>query len=118
MATLEETKLAQITQALEQKFQAGLTLELTETLDLQDLSNVAAELGLSSFIGSIAFAGQTSSGSYSVQFNADGGSGYSSTWPQWAFEQAKSALLYGKKVWVLSNGNPFGMNLVQVLIFA
>lgn len=46
------------------------------------------------------------------------GSGYSSTWPLWAFELAKAALLYGKKVFIIANGDPFGSNLVQVLIFA
>jgi hypothetical protein len=42
--------------------------------------------------------------------------GYSSEWPQWAFELAKAALLTGKQVWVLANGDPFGSNLVTVLI--
>ena len=39
-------------------------------------------------------------------------------WPQWAFSLAKDALLANKRVWVGSNGDPFGSNLVFVLILA
>lgn len=44
--------------------------------------------------------------------------GYSSDCPQWAFELAQAALLAGKKVLLVANGNPFGSNLVTVLILS
>jgi hypothetical protein len=73
----------------------------------------AQALGLSSVVGTAAFVGRTASGEYSVQFNANN-SGYSSAWPVWAYEVAKSALENGKRLWVGSNGDPFGSNLVFV----
>lgn len=73
----------------------------------------AQALGLSSAIGTPAFVGRMASGEYSVQFNANN-SGYSSAWPVWAYEVAKSALENGKRLWVGSNGDPFGSNLVFV----
>ena len=66
-------------------------------------------------IGTIAFAGQNANGSFSVQYNVQNGGGFSA-WPQWAFSLAKDALLANKRVWVGSNGEPFGSNLVFVLI--
>jgi|LGVE01.1.fsa_nt_gb hypothetical protein len=117
MSRQEEAKLTELQERLDQEFAQVVTTELAEGPHLQQLSSTAISLGFDSYIGSIAFAGQRSSGSYSVQFNA-GNTGYSSAWPQWAFEQAKSALLYGKKLWVISNGKPFGSNLSSVLIMS
>lgn len=97
--------------------------EATESLEIpaQELAGVprtlveaAEEAALDTAIGTIAFAGQRSTGTYAVQFNQQGGNGYSSTWPEWAFELAKEALLHGKRVWVGSNGSPFGSNLTFV----
>jgi hypothetical protein len=85
----------------------------------QRLASAAAPLGISVYVGTIAFAGQDSSGNYQVQFNdTSSNTGYSSTWPQWAFELAKDALLAGKDVWVIANGNPFGFNLLDVFILS
>jgi hypothetical protein len=81
-----------------------------------ELIEAAAAAGFQATVGTIAFAGQYASGSYNVQYNNSDG-GFSSEWPQWAFELAKDALLGGKRVWVASNGDPFGFNLVFVLIF-
>jgi len=81
------------------------------------LVDAVVAAGFQSRVGTIAFAGQQANGSYQVQFN-EPGHGYSSTWPQWAFELAKAALLADKKVWVGSNGDPFGSNLVFVHILA
>jgi hypothetical protein len=81
---------------------------------LADASDAA---GLTSLIGNIVLAGQYASGSYWVQFNS-GSSGWASTWPAWAYEIARDALLYNKKVWVLSNGDPFGPNITSVLLYA
>jgi hypothetical protein len=98
---------------------ADLRTTSTDVLGVpHDIAEAAVRAGLQTVSGTIAFAGQYASGSYSVQFNAQDGSGYSSSWPQWAFALAKDALLGNKRVWVASNGDPFGSNLVFVLIFA
>ncbi|WP_433292060.1 hypothetical protein ACQP2F_27010 [Actinoplanes sp. CA-030573] len=82
------------------------------------LSRIAAENAITSNIGRIVLAGRTSANSTWVQFNIDNGGGYASTWPEWAFAIARDALLNDKKVWVLANGDPFGGNLVNVLLYA
>ena len=82
----------------------------------QEIATAVQAAGFQSLTGTIAFAGQNSNGSFSVQFNVQNGGGFSSAWPQWAFSLAKDALLADKRVWVGSNGDPFGSNLVFVLI--
>ena len=97
---------------------AEIKIAGAELADLpKQLTNIVAQAGFQATIGTIAFAGQYATGSYAVQYNDQNG-GFSSTWPQWAFELAKAALLGSKKVWVASNGDPFGTNLVFVLIMA
>jgi hypothetical protein len=79
----------------------------------------AAAMGFTAAIGTVAFAGRYATGDYAVQFNNQANNtGYSSVWPGWAYEVAKSALENGKKLFVGSNGDPFGSNLVYVLEFA
>lgn len=105
------------------KFQQAigeLTIQDPNPVRLQQrLTDAAASLGLFASVGTIAFAGQDSSGNYQVQFNdTRSNTGYSSAWPQWAFELAKDALLAGKDVWVIANEYPFGPNLLDVLILS
>jgi hypothetical protein len=105
------------------KFQRAigeLTIQDPNPVRLQQrLATAAAPLGISVYTGTIAFAGQDSSGIYQVQFNdTNSNTGYSSAWPQWAFELAKDALLAGKEVWVIANGDPFGTNLLDVFILS
>jgi hypothetical protein len=57
----------------------------------QQLADAVAQAGFEPSTGTIAAAGQHSGGD-SVEFNNQNG-GSSSTWPQWAFELAKAALL-------------------------
>jgi hypothetical protein len=83
----------------------------------QQLAEAVAQAGLDATTGTIAFAGQYASGDYAVQYNNQNG-GFSSAWPQWAFELAKAALLANKRVWVAANGDPFGFNLVFVLVLS
>ena len=83
----------------------------------QQLNDLAEAAGFQATTGTIAFAGRYASGDYAVQYNNSAG-GFSSAWPQWAFDLAKDALLGGKRVWVASNGDPFGSNLVFVLILS
>jgi hypothetical protein len=79
------------------------------------LAELVAQAGFQATTGTIAFAGRYASGDFAVQYNDQNG-GFSSAWPAWAFELAKDALLGGKRVWVASNGDPFGSNLVFVMI--
>jgi hypothetical protein len=58
----------------------------------QHLADAVAQAGFEASTGTIASAGQHSSGDYSVEFNNQNG-GLSPTWPHWAFELAKAALL-------------------------
>ncbi len=73
--------------------------------------------GIDSKVGYILHAGRVKDGTFQVQFN-EGGDGWSSRWPEWAYEPARDSLLHGKKVWVIYDGDmPFGPNLLHVLIF-
>ena len=94
-----------------------LAHELHESagVDEHPLTAAAQALGLAVAIGAAAFAGRNANGDYAVQFNNQANNtGYSSIWPAWAYEVAKSALENGKKLLVGSNGDPFGSNLVFV----
>jgi hypothetical protein len=85
----------------------------------QQLGETAASANLTHYFGSIAFVGRTSNGDRNVQFNDENANtGYSSVWPDWAFEMAQAAMLNAKKVLVLADGIPTGANLVQILVFA
>jgi hypothetical protein len=54
-----------------------------------------------------------------VQFDdAASNTGYVSEWPQWAFGLAEAALLVGHEVLLAANGDPFGLNVADVLILA
>lgn len=81
------------------------------------MTEAIALAGFQSSICTVAFAGQYATGSYAVQVNNQNG-GFSSTWPQWAFELAKAAFLGNKRLWIGSNGEPFGSNLVFVLLYS
>jgi hypothetical protein len=99
---------------------SGLTASMTSALTApgainDQLAELAAQAGFQATVGTVAFAGEYATGAFAVQFNNQNG-GFSSVWPQWAFELAKDALLGGKRLWVASNGDPFGSNLVFVLI--
>jgi hypothetical protein len=82
------------------------------------LAEAATAAALTSGIGRIVLAGSYASGQRWVQFNVDGGGGFASVWPEWAFEIARDALLHNIKVWVIANGDPFGSNLTTVLLYA
>lgn len=111
----EEQELAERKAALEKELAGLVTFGLTKEQHLQQVSSVAIKLGFDSYFGWIRHAGQRADDLFEVHF-VTGNTGYLSCWPQWAFDQAKSALLYSKEVWILSNGRPFGDNLFWVLI--
>lgn len=118
MTQIEHDEVAIISQNLSNLLQSGLTFKAVKGEELKQLEKLVLEAGSKGYFGKITFAGQASNGVYNVQFNADNGTGYSSTWPEWAFELAKLALLYSKKVFIIANGEPFGLNLIQVLLFS
>ena len=85
----------------------------------QRLSDAADPLGLSVYVGTIANVGLNSGGGDQVQFDDQAtNTGYVSEWPQWAFGLAQAALLAGKEVLLVANGDPFGSNLLNVLILS
>lgn len=118
MTQAEQHKATEIGKELSDRLQKGWTVSLPKPEELKHLEQLTLELASKGYLGKVTFAGQTSSGSYSVQFNTENGTGYSSVWPAWAFELAKSALLYNKRLFIIANGDPFGQNLIQVLMFA
>jgi hypothetical protein len=110
-------ELADVTSRLEEATEELMTPSDELAGVSRRLVEAVGAAGLQATTGTIAFAGQYATGSYNVQYNNQNG-GFSSTWPQWAFELAKEALVSGKRVWVASNGDPFGSNLVFVLHLA
>jgi hypothetical protein len=102
---------------LEQVGEASIP-DITVGFTEHPLSRAADAQALASGIGRIVLAGSSPSGSRWVQFNQDGAGGFASTWPEWALQIARDALLHNVKVWVLSDGSPFGSNLTQVLLYA
>ena len=81
-----------------------------------ELQKLGISSGISSKIGYIFHAGRVEDGTFQVQFN-EGSDGWSSRWPAWAFETAFAALLHGKKVWVIYEGEvPYGKHLLHVLV--
>ena len=101
--------------ALKKKLAESARVERDEDKRLQQLSRMVQDAGWQFFVGTVSCVGQSFSGSPDVSISSSA-AGYSSQWPQWAFEQAKAALLYGKKIWVISDGEPFGYNLLAVSI--
>ena len=96
---MEQGEFADTVARIEQAA-AEIKIAGAELADLpKQLTNIVAQAGFQSTTGTIAFAGQYAAGGYAVQYNDQNG-GFSSTWPQWAFELAKAALLGSKKVWV------------------
>jgi hypothetical protein len=93
---------------------AALIDKLTEGVDAQ-----LGAAAVMSYIGRPAYVGRNASGGWPVRFNDErGNTAYSSAWPEWAYEVANTALVTGKKLWVIANGDPFGSNLITVLILA
>ena len=85
-------------------------------LQFEQLTQSVRDAGLDARKGWVVFAGRVADGSTRVQFNA-GNDGWSSDWPEWAFGQAQLALVNNLSILVISNGLPWGSNLVQVLVF-
>lgn len=101
---------------LSQKIEGHVSQGETDEDHIKRVTKAAADVGLNAEVGLIAFAGRDVDGVYFVQVNLESGNGYSSQWPAWAYEIAQSALVNKKKVWVISDGDPFGFNLQQVHI--
>ncbi len=117
MSSTDE-KIMELQKKLEVHLGKGVTQSLAGEALLPDLSRAALELGVTVYTGTIAYVGKAAAGDGNVQFNANNNTAYSSSWPAWAWEQAKLALSLNKRTVVLANGQPFGANLVQVLVMA
>jgi hypothetical protein len=113
----EKTQIADLQQQVNAKFDRVNVADLGDGPKFQAIANALNTLTVGSYIGAVAFIGRNSSGDYDVQFNT-GNTGYSSAWPEWAFEMAKTSLVTGKQLWVISNGVPFGSDLLTVIVLA
>jgi hypothetical protein len=102
-------KLALLAEKMEGHVTHGKTVED----HIKWVVKAATDVGLNSEEGIIVFASSDAKGSYNVQFN-----GYSSFWPAWAYEIALSAVSNKNMVVVISDGDPFGDNLLQIFVFS
>jgi hypothetical protein len=117
MSESTKTQLADLQKQVNAKFDRVKVSDFGEGPKFQAIANALNTLTVDSYIGTVAFIGRTSTGDYDVQFNT-GNTGYSSAWPEWAFEMAKTSLVTGKQLWVISNGVPFGSNLLTVIVLS
>jgi hypothetical protein len=117
MAESKKAQLADLQKQVTEKLDGVRVTDFGDTPKYQALANAINALTVDSYIGNVAFIGRDSSGGYSVQFNT-GNTGYSSSWPEWAFEMAKTSLVTSKRLWVIANGVPFGSDLLNVMVLA
>src|ERR1035437_4357927 len=81
-------------------------------LQLEELTRSIQANDLDGRVGWVMFAGRVADGTTRVQFNVNN-DGWSSEWPEWAFALAQLALVHSLRLWVISRGVPWGVNLVQ-----
>lgn len=112
---MSEVRAMEMQKRLDRAFRQGLSHGALGEASTQQLQKIAAELGFAAFTGTVTYVGRTSTDSV-VDFEVAGGLGYVSSWPAWAFEQAKLALTSGRKLWVAANGDPHGSNLSAVVV--
>ena len=74
------SELAEMTQALENAI-ANLSSTSDTEPGLVQLRELAAQLGVDAFVGRIVLAGQTSEGTFWVQFQVEGNGWVASIWP-------------------------------------
>jgi hypothetical protein len=117
MADDRKASIADLQKQVTAKFDRVRVTDFGGNPKYQTIANAINTLSVDSYVGSVAFIGRDSSGGYSVQFNT-GNTGYSSAWPEWAFEMAKTSLITGKELWVIANGDPFGSDLLNVMVLA
>ena len=117
MAENKKAQLADLQKQVSAKIDRVRINRLRRDPKYQAIANAINALTVDSYIGTVAFIGRDSSGGYDVQFNT-GNTGYSSSWPEWAFEMAKTSLITGKQLWVVANGDPFGSDLLNVIVLA
>lgn len=107
--------LAELQKQVDVKFDRIKVSDFGAGPKFQAIADSLNALAVDSYIGTVAFIGRSSAGDYDVQFNT-GNTGYSSVWPEWGFEMAKTSLVTGKQLWVIANGDPFGSNLLNVMV--
>ena len=99
------------------KLLSGMEIDASKSQELQlrELTRSVQEYGLDSRAGRVGVAGRGADGTTRVGFYVDG-SDWISEWPEWAFALAQLALVNNLRLWVISNGLPFGFNLHQVFL--
>jgi hypothetical protein len=103
--------------ALAAQLSAGVVIPNARRTQLVESLLQIAPADVQNFFGTIDAAQVYATGQTSVTFQDSATtSSYGSIWPQWAFDLAKAPLLSGKRVWIMSNGQPFGNNLSSVAI--
>lgn len=117
MPELSKARLAELQKQVKTKFEKLTTTYSGEGVEKFQQIAKALSLFENTYYGPVILAGQCGPEDYEVQFNA-GNVGYSSSWPQWAFEYAKTALLSGRNLLVISQGPPMGENLLGVFFLA
>jgi hypothetical protein len=117
MAEDKKAQLADLQKQVTAKFNRVRSAHFGGAPKYQAIADAINTLAVESYIGHVAFIGRDSGGGYDVQFNT-GNTGYSSSWPEWAFEMAKTSLITGKELWVIANGAPFGSDLLNVMVLA
>ena len=112
------------TKALEEAA-AILYVEDATAPGLSRFTELAETHGQAAYTGRIGSVAQSRTGAYPyVEFIVDGGSSYSTPWPGWAYEMAKTALLSGKRLSVEVStppgemAGPIGRNITFVFILA
>jgi hypothetical protein len=117
MSEGNKAQLAELQKQVNATFDRVRVSDFGDAPKYQTLANAINALAIDSYVGTVAFVGRDSGGGYDVQFNT-GNTGYSSSWPEWAFEMAKTSLVTGKRLWVIANGAPFGSDLLNVMVLA
>jgi hypothetical protein len=117
MAEGKKAQLADLQKQVTAKIDRVRVTDFSDAPKYQALANAINTLAVETYFGNVAFIGRDSNGGYDVQFNT-GNTGYSSSWPEWAFEIAKTSLITGKQLLVIANGAPFGSDLLNVMVLA
>jgi hypothetical protein len=89
---------------------SGAVLDGAVGDNLEKINRYLEGLGVDLYVGTVSLAGRHPNG-YTIAFETNMTS-YGSVWPEWAFTSARDALLRGKKLLVIADGEPYGFNLL------
>ncbi len=112
--------LAASTTELQKKFELEIEKGMKADQNLgfleSPIQEAATALGLSLFVGTVVQVGRSPSDDVVGFFT--GNTVYGSSWPSWAADIARLSFETGKQLGVISNGEPFGLNLTFVAVQA